>query len=146
MTNLLAGTVEAAHSDRLDLRWGKSKLIAADARRVPVGTTVEFGIRPEDLMVLREAPAAGRGENVLEGRVTSDQPQGYDHLLGFEVEGGPVPGNRLMIRIPHPVLVRLGLGVGVRRFLAIRQEAVHVFPPERPGEDQTGPEKKKTGA
>lgn len=122
MTNLVEARVEGVDGDETVVVWQGARLRAPRSRFHP-GQRVRLGIRPEELMILRQAPSASGGENILPGIVAADRPQGYDHLLTFQVDGA----GTLAIRIPHPVLARLQIDVGARRVVALRAEAVHLF-------------------
>lgn len=123
MLNVIDGVVEASEAKGVVLRWQGVHLRAAESSSVGAGGTARVGMRPEELMILREAPVPSLGENLLPGIVTADRPQGYDHLLSFQVD----QAGELTIRIPHPVVMRLQIQVGSRRVVAIRPEAIHVF-------------------
>ncbi|HKY84533.1 MAG TPA: ABC transporter ATP-binding protein [Anaerolineales bacterium] len=131
MTNLLEGTVDGYEAGHVLISWRGTRLRAPLGRPIARGTATRFGIRPEELMILRQAPIADSApENLIPGIVTADRPQGYDHLLTFEADGAASADSGLTIRVPHPVLARLGIDVGHRRLVAIRPEAIHVFQPE----------------
>lgn len=126
MTNILDAVVESVGEDTLVVTRQGIRLRTPGAGAAP-GASLRLGIRPEELMILREPPPGG--ENVVKGTVTADRPQGYDHLLTFQT----LDAETLWIRIPHPVVKRLEIEVGSRRYVAIRPEAIHIFDSEAGG-------------
>jgi hypothetical protein len=67
-------------------------------------------------------------ENVFQGRIVDDRPQGFDHLLSVRVDTEDGADARLHVRIPHPVFVRLELAPGQKRTFAVKPSSIHILP------------------
>jgi molybdate transport system ATP-binding protein len=94
------------------------------------GEQVRFGIRPEDVIVIREGRSLDPSieENVFAGVVVEDQALGFDHLVTIALrESGPEP-LRIQARIPHPVFLRLALHPGDQRRISVKPENIRLFP------------------
>lgn len=137
MTNILRGQLLARQADELQVDWLGHILslpvMSPDgkaARGLLPGQEVDLGIRPEEIMFVRQNQPLGRhvSENLVQGRIIGDTPHGFDHNLTVAVEGnGAGDSQVLAVRLPHAVFLRLGLEVGQSRLLALKAEALHLF-------------------
>ncbi len=129
MTNILRVAVVDAEEGRGRVDWqGVALRLDASIPWQPGQATV-LGIRPEEIMfVRRNRPLeAGMDENLLEGVIVDDRPQGFDHLVTVALQPEAPGERRLSVRIPHPIFLRLQLAPGQRRTLAIKPSSLHVF-------------------
>ena len=124
MRNIFSGTVLAHSLDATELRWA-GRVLRVPRVKHPPGTQVTFGIRPEDVLFVREQRPLKYTHNVANVVVLEDHPTGFDHLLLLEMEGAE--GIRLWARLPHVLLLNLGIRPGQRRRVLLRQRALHVF-------------------
>jgi molybdate transport system ATP-binding protein len=139
MTNILQAQVEDTSEAGLTVGWAGLALRIAN-QQLPSGDgglacipgqPIVLGIRPEEIMFVRsDRPVRDVvRENWLAGEIIADDPQGLDHHLTLAVQGpGAQEQAMLRIRLPHPVYLRLGLAVGQTRVVALKSEAIHVFP------------------
>lgn len=138
MRNVFRGRVVTRSSEGLRVRWAGGELLVPEASH-RVGEEVSFGIRPEEIMFVREdrplRPSVAH--NVIEGVIEADEPQGFDHMLRVRViTQNPDDGPILYVRLAHPVFLRLELGVGQRRRLSLKPEVIHLFT-SRPDQRET---------
>lgn len=125
MRNLFTGTVLSHSLDATEIRWAGGVLRTPRAPH-PRGSAVTFGIRPEDVIFVREQRPLSHTHNVVDVVVLEDHPTGFDHLLLLDVVA--VPGVKVWARLPHVLLLNLGIRPGQRRRVLLRQRAIHVFP------------------
>jgi ABC-type molybdate transport system ATPase subunit len=130
MSNIYEGILTSMEAGFSVIDCGGIRLKVPQDERVPVGARVRIGIRPEDVIVVREhRPLQPEiRENLLEGRVIGDQALGFDHQVKIAL--GPAERELLGIsaRIPHPVFLRLNLRIGDRRQVSVKPESIHIFP------------------
>lgn len=132
MSNILRGRVLGWEPGALQVDWAGYPLYLASKQvdgRSP-GQEVTFGIRPEEVMFVRQnQPLRPRiGENLVPGTIVADDAQGFDHHLSVAVEGKDGLSSVLLsVRLPHPVYLRLELAVGQQHQLALKADAFHVF-------------------
>ena len=124
MRNIFSGTVMAHSLDATEIRWAGG-ILRAPRVSYPPGTRITFGIRPEDVIFVREHRPLKYTHNVTRVVVREDHPTGFDHLLLLEVE--EAGGVTLWARLPHVLLLNLGIRPGQKRRVLLRQRALHVF-------------------
>ncbi len=130
MRNLFAGEVLSLDDESLCIGW-QGRVIHAPPQPRTVNEQVIFGIRPEEVMIIRRdrPPRRGLQENILEGHIVGEISRGTEHLLFFRIEGiSDDRGYHLEILLPHPVFVRLNLTVGKREQVSLKKGAIHVLP------------------
>jgi ABC-type sulfate/molybdate transport systems ATPase subunit len=135
MTNLLKTQPMdgGVHPEFHQVSWGSQQIrVRPPAPNTPIGNETILGIRPEDILVIREDhPLEADLElNLMEIEIVEDRSQGFDHLVCTQLVGQPE--KRLMVRIPHPVFLRMNLAVGDRRRISIRPPAIHWIQTKRP--------------
>ena len=139
MTNILKAQVADSSEAGLLVTWAGLALRVAGQESssgdgglaYTPGQPIVLGIRPEEIMFVRpDRPVRDVvRENWLEGQVITDDSQGFDHHLTLAVPGPEAQEPAMLrIRLPHPVYLRLGLAVGQTRVVALKSEAIHVFP------------------
>lgn len=130
MSNIFEGSLSAIEGGFGIIDCAGLQLKVPQNDHIPVGARVQVGIRPEDVIVVREHRPLGPNiqENLLEGRVIRDQALGFDHQLTIAL--GPPERELLQVnaRIPHPVFLRLNLRIGDRRQVSVKPESIHLFP------------------
>ncbi|MGD8603576.1 MAG: ABC transporter ATP-binding protein [Anaerolineales bacterium] len=127
MTNLLRVTSTADRTP-LGLRrllWGVQPLAAKITDASSPGEEITIGIRPEDILFIRADHPLDTDleENLMEVELIEDRSQGFDHLVCTQLIGQPE--KQLLVRIPHPVFIRMQLSIGDRRQISIRPPAIH---------------------
>jgi hypothetical protein len=129
MGNLLRGKVQEVEGSCAVVHWAGHSLLVRAGEGIETGTNITLGIRPEEIMISRRdrRGEGGGEENLLRGVIVKDRPQGFDHLVDFQI--GDRAKQCLTVRIPHPILLKLTLEVGQRRTLLVRPDAIHVIPP-----------------
>lgn len=142
MSNIWRAVVNSVAEEELTLDWHGRSIVVARPETSPLEGPLLLGIRPEDVVIVRRGRALPpeMKENVFQGRIVEDRPQGFDHLLSVRVETEDGEGASLQVRIPHPVFVRLELAPGQERTFAVKPSSIHILPatPDKP-EDE-GPE------
>jgi molybdate transport system ATP-binding protein len=130
MRNVFRGRVLDRLADGLRVAWAGGEILTPPANHTE-GQDVLFGIRPEEIMFVREDRPLRPdvAQNIVSGVIAADEPQGFDHLLTVclmtqDAADGPI----LYVRLPHPVFLRLELGVGQRRLLSLKPGVIHLFP------------------
>jgi hypothetical protein len=76
-------------------------------------------------------------DNLFHGTIIEDRPQGFDHMLVVRIKTEKESDATMDVRIPHPIFIKLQLGVGQERMFSIKPSSIHVFPaafttPDRP--------------
>jgi molybdate transport system ATP-binding protein len=135
MTNLLKihPGDQGSYPEFHQVFWGNQQIrVMAPEPNTPFGNQPILGIRPEDILFIREDHPleADLGINLMEVEIVEDRSQGFDHLVCTQLVGQP--GKQLMVRIPHPVFLRMNLAVGDRRRISIRPAAIHWIQIKRP--------------
>jgi multiple sugar transport system ATP-binding protein len=116
--NLLPAQVTDA-SDGLALRLGQATVVlpAARAPRLPVGSEVIVGVRPENIS---ERPVDGGGSTGIEAEVVQVEPLGAETIIAARVAG-----------MERDVMARIGadpdVSVGDKCLLSFNVSAVHLF-------------------
>jgi len=130
MRNLFDGEVLSVDEESLYIGW-QGRVIQSPPQPRQVGERVTFGIRPEEVMIIRRdrPPRRGLRENILAGRIVGEISRGTEHLLFFRIEDIPDErGYHLEILLPHPVFERLDMAVGKEEQVSLKKGAIHVLP------------------
>lgn len=127
--NIFSGTVVSSGGGEVRITSpGLGSIVAATGDFVPEdGREVEFCVRPEEIVVIREDKAIdGRVEaNIFPGEITSTIGRGTTHILFLRVDGGDVT---LKVELPNFVLRKLGLATGKRIRVSLKKENIWVLP------------------
>jgi molybdate transport system ATP-binding protein len=121
MANVIEVKPVTVERDQLTAQWGDSRLRIAIVAGQDFENSLLVGVRPEEVRI-QGTTEQQEADNLLQGVITGDAPQGADHLLAVELEG-----ETLSVRVPHPEFVELGIAVGQIRGLVIRPDAFHLF-------------------
>lgn len=126
MRNIFTGVVQRHALDATEIMWEGHTL------RIPrcqclIGERVTFGIRPEDVIFVREHRPLKYTHNIVEVLVVDDHPTGFDHMIRLQL--ADVPGIILYARLPHVLMQNLGIRPGQKRRVLLRVRAIHVFSP-----------------
>ncbi|MBI5489776.1 MAG: ABC transporter ATP-binding protein [Deltaproteobacteria bacterium] len=123
MRNLFDGTVVEVDGERAWLDTPAGRLRAEARPWLRVGLAVRWGIRSEEVMVIRPDRAISEPvqDNRLAGRIVSLLQQGLYVRVEFR---GPVG---LEILLPRHVQDRLGLAVGQEREVSLKPRYVQLF-------------------
>jgi molybdate transport system ATP-binding protein len=134
MTNLLVVTLtpEKTASGLNRVLWGDQTLAIEIGESIPAGAELTIGIRPEDILFIRQDhPLDSDLEyNLMDVEIIEDRSQGFDHLICTQVLDQP--DMQLLVRIPHPVFLRMQLDIGDHRQISIRPPAVHWIQTQKP--------------
>lgn len=87
------------------------------------GNTVYWGIRPEEVRILRDPAQNERKDNPINGRVTAVFEKGFSHTLHFETEPR---GTILEIEIPHAAYRKLKIMPGMKTVVTLGRERIWV--------------------
>lgn len=90
------------------------------------GDSVEFCIRPEDVMILREDRPVREGlsENIITGHISEIVEQGPSFLVLFHAKGGPT----IHISVPSYAFKKLGLYEGKEIRVSLKRESIWIIP------------------
>ena len=124
MRNIYTGTVVGHTLDSTEVTWAGGSLLVPRISR-PRGATVTFGIRPEDVLFVREQRPLRQTHNIVDVIVEEEHPTGFDHLVRMRLVQDT--GVVLWARLPRFILQNLGVRPGQRRRVLLRQRALHVF-------------------
>lgn len=134
MTNLLrAQFLHQTSPEYLQVSWGNQSIrVSAPQPDTPTGDELILGIRPEDILFIRDDhPLEPDLEfNLMEVEIIEDRSQGFDHLICTQLVDQPE--KQLVVRIPHPVFLRMALAVGDQRRISIRPPAIHWIQTKKP--------------
>jgi molybdate transport system ATP-binding protein len=138
MTNLLLSQLidDMSSTEICQVRWGDQIIrVETPEPNTPTGDEIILGIRPEDILFVREDHPLDEDLefNLMEVEIVEDRSQGFDHLICTQLLGQP--DQQLLVRIPHPVFLRMELAVGDKRRISIRPPAVHWIQTKRPAPD-----------
>ncbi|HKZ55154.1 MAG TPA: ABC transporter ATP-binding protein [Anaerolineales bacterium] len=130
MVNFLRVRVLEQEETESMVEWHGRRLQVRPRLSIAPGEEVELGLRPEEIMIVRSHRPVDPTikENSLSAVVAEDQPLGFDHLLALDLTPTSPSGARLLVRIPHPIFLRLELAVGQERVLSIKPTSFHAFP------------------
>lgn len=129
MNNVISVEVDEVEPEAIQLDWWGESIKLAGRYDFPQGARIKIGIRPEDIMIVRKTnrPLEQAGDIFFEGRLIADQARGFDHQLTFSIHSAPSQDGELIVRVPHPTFLRLGLQLDATHTLAIRPQAIHIF-------------------
>ncbi len=127
MRNLFPVTVESHGLDTTRLRWAAGTLQAPRVA-LPPGARVWTGIRPEDVLFVRDTRPLSSTHNLVDAEVAEVRPAGHTTLVRLTLpQATELP---LWARLPPVVAANLGLRPGLRCRLLLRQRGIHVFTAE----------------
>ncbi|TFH35700.1 MAG: ABC transporter ATP-binding protein [Anaerolineales bacterium] len=131
MNNVIQVKLDQRRSNEVELHWWGQKLLLQGEFPGHSGDDLTIGIRPEDIMIVRKEskPLRQEGDIFFEGILVEDQARGFDHRLTFRIQHAPENAAELIVRVPHPIFLRLILSRGDLRTLAVRPNTIHVFKP-----------------
>jgi molybdate transport system ATP-binding protein len=94
------------------------------------GKSLTLGVRPEDVIIRSQGieDTEPTGGNHFRAILTEDRPFGYDHFLDFVLETQAEKRLKIVVRIPHPIFLKLHLSIGDCRTLEFSDQVCHVFP------------------
>lgn len=99
-------------------------LIDSEDCHLSIGQTVSFGIRPEEVMVIRpDRPIVQ--DNLLEGEVTRVVGKGANHTVYFNVRDKDIA---LKIEVPNFAFRKLKLSTGMNITVSLKRESIWVIP------------------
>ncbi len=126
MRNLLTGTIRHHTEDITEIVWAGGTL---KVPRVPYPphTPVQFGIRPEDVVFVREDRPLKAAHNVLTTVIVGVHPAAFDYIITLQLVNNA--SVHLYARLPHPLVHELHLRPGQQRRILLRRRAIHIFPP-----------------
>jgi len=124
MRNLFPVTVQGHSLETTQLRWAGG-LLQTPRVALPAGTRVWAGIRPEDVLFVRDSRPLKHTHNLVEAQVAEVHPAGASVLV--LMKPASAPEQPLWVRLPPVVAANLGLRPGLRRVLLLRQRGLHVF-------------------
>lgn len=125
MTNIFTGTVCRHTLEATKVSWAGHELLVP---KVPAatGTQITFGIRPEEVVFVREGRPLRFTHNVVPTTVLEHRRgAGHSHLVLALVNR---PDVVLHAVLPRPLALDLGLRPGQRCRVLLRVRALHVFP------------------
>jgi len=131
MSNIFPARVEARSKGEVILGWQGWQLRVAGEWPLTPGQRVAFGIRPENVMLVRperQLPS-NLGDNIIEGTIVEEMALGTTYLLWVEV--GCPDGSRvkLQIDLPRHVYNRLDLANRRQQRLSLKKNNIHLFSP-----------------
>ena len=91
-----------------------------------ISKEVEFCIRPEEVMILREDRPIREGlsENIISGHIIEIVEQGPTYLILFHAVNGPT----LHISVPSYAFKKLGLNEGKEIRVSLKKESIWIIP------------------
>ncbi len=130
MSNIYSGFLKGREAGLCTINCAGLRFRVSCEGYLPPGEQVRIGIRPEDVIVIREGRPLDPSieENVLAGVVVEDQALGFDHLVTIALRDSGPEALRIQARIPHPVFLRLALHPGDRRKVSVKPENIRLFP------------------
>lgn len=130
MINILETRVEAKDGEWIVLNSNGYRLRVPDTQPLKGRQSVTIGIRPEDILFIRRQRAIDDElkHNLARGVILDARPIGFDRQLTVAIKSDQRREQQLIVRIPHPVFLRLGLKIGEERSITTRPSSIHVFP------------------
>jgi len=94
---------------------------------VSIDQMVSFGIRPEEVMVIRRDRPLDRTvqDNLLEGEITGLVGKGANHTVYFKVKDKDIA---LKIEVPNFAFRKLKLSTGMNITVSLKRESIWVIP------------------
>lgn len=131
MDNVIGVPIQEHTSVGIHINWWGQQVLLEGQFSESFGDKLTIGIRPEDIMIVRKEnkPLRQDRDIFFEGRITVDQARGFDHQLTFSITAPASEEAELIVRIPHPIFLRMDLQLEAVRTLAIRPSVVHIFTP-----------------
>ena len=129
MNNIITVQIDEPGASAVQVQWWGQKVVLEGKHAGISGEALTIGIRPEDIMIVRRTskPLRQMGDVFFDAQLVEDQARGFDHQLTFRVNQPMEPEADLIVRVPHPIYLRLQLQPGDKRVLAIRPDTVHIF-------------------
>src|SRR3989304_1025945 len=102
------------------------RVIAPSPGPLSISEEVEFCIRPEEVMILREDRPVREGlsENIISGHIIEIVEQGPTYLVLFHAVNGPT----LHISVPSYAFKKLGLNEGKEIRVSLKKESIWIIP------------------
>ncbi|MEK7829141.1 MAG: ABC transporter ATP-binding protein, partial [Deltaproteobacteria bacterium] len=99
-----------------------------------VGEKITFGIRPEEIMIIRADKPIDKKvhDNILEGEVLTTVGKGTTHTVYFKVKDSGVP---LKIEIPNFAYRKLKLSKGKKISVSLKKESIWIIHERQDGAD-----------
>lgn len=129
--NLFRGVVEDAGNGRVSLRAGKL-LVRAPGGPYARGEAVDFCIRPEEVMLVRDERELGTAvvENRYPAVIQGEVALGASYTLLVKLAGDPLGTGRpydLHVDLPANVYHRLGVDRVRQWTISLKREAIHII-------------------
>ncbi|AVX31580.1 tungstate/molybdate transport system ATP-binding protein [Carboxydocella thermautotrophica] len=130
MSNLFPALVEAHSETETVLNWQGWQLRVTGNWPVTAGQMLKFGIRPENVMLVRPERqlSANLGENIVEGTIVEEMARGTTYLLWVEIGCPNQATERMLIDLPRHVYNRLELATRRQQRLSLKKNNIHIFP------------------
>lgn len=136
--NIFRGEVMSRDENGVVILWRGFKLWSS-CGVVGVGSKVEFCIRPEEIMIMRDdrPPKEGLAQNLLSGKIVRQITKGPSISLFLKIEeSGGTSGEATLARdydlemaLPRHVYRKLDLRIGKRVTVSLKRSALHVIGP-----------------
>jgi molybdate transport system ATP-binding protein len=127
--NIFRGKVDSIGEGIASIESTGFRVMAPYLQPVSTGDNVEFCIRPEEVMILREDRPVREGlsENIIPGHIIEIVEQGPTYLVLFHKENGPT----LHINVPSYAFKKLGLYEGKEVRVSLKRESIWIIPKNR---------------
>jgi len=124
--NIFKGKVASLGEGSASIDSAGFSVIAPSLQPLSIGEEVEFCIRPEEVMILREDRPVREGlsENIIPGHILEIVEQGPTFLALFHKENGPT----LHINVPSYAFKKLGLYEGKEVRVSLKKESIWIIP------------------
>lgn len=131
MSNIFPARVKARNPGELILDWQGWQLKVAGEWPYDPGQEVSFGIRPENVMLVRPERQLPHnlGDNIIEGTIVEEMARGTTYLLWVEVACPDGSHIKLQIDLPRHVYNRLELASRRQQRLSLKKNNIHLFSP-----------------
>lgn len=129
--NIFSGSIASVHGSTVIIEnpdIGKVMALAdPETSQFSSGEKVTFGIRPEEIMIIRpDRPIDKRiGDNLLEGEVLSTVGKGGSHTVYFKVKEGE---STLKIEIPNFAYKKIDIVKGKQIVVSLKKENIWIIP------------------
>ena len=102
-------------------------LIHADEPKLSVGEKITFGVRPEEIMIIRPDKPIDKKvqDNILEGEILTTMGKGTSHTVYFKVKDRDIT---LKIEIPNFAYRKLKLSKGKNITVSLKKESIWIIP------------------
>ncbi len=124
--NIFKGKVASIGEGSVSINSTGFSAIAPNSQPSSIGEDVEFCIRPEEVMILREDRPVREGlsENIIRGHIIEIVEQGPSFLVLFHAANGPT----LHINVPSYAFKKLGLYEGKEIRVSLKRESIWIIP------------------